>query len=190
MHRLSRFIVAGALLVGTVAVISGSPASAAVPTTTCNSASPAGTVGFATQGIKLETQKPVTFNTTSGAATCNGPIVSAGHWAANFGGIFCNCNTLMGDVGSQVRFTMTWDTPINMGFTQGFARAKASARTATTTTLTYWGTFDDTAGHLYRGRAITGTVTINTSLMTVPLGDCSITSALTGGTAATTFKVY
>lgn len=188
MHRLSRFIVAGALLAGTVVFVSASPSSAAVPTTTCGGSS--GSVAFATQGIKLETQKPVTFNTTSGALSCSGPIVSAGHWAANFGGFFGNCNTLMGDVGSQVRFTMTWDSPVNMGFTQGFARAKVSSRTTTTTTLTYWGTFDDAAGHLYRGRAITGTVVINTSLMTVPLGDCSITSALTGGSATTTFKVY
>ncbi len=189
MHRLSRFIVAGALLAGTVVFVSGSPASAAVPTTTCTGSNNAA-VAFNNSGIVLESQKSVTFATASNTVGCSGPIVSSAHWSANFGGFFGNCNTLMGDVGHSSRFTITWDSPANLGYTQGFARAKVSSRTTTTTTLTFWGTLDDSAGHLYRGRAFTGTVVINTSLMTVPLGNCSITSPLTGGSASTTFKLY
>jgi hypothetical protein len=165
-----------------------SPASAIVYTT-CTGTE--GTETINDWGVYWERAMNAHFTTISGATTCVGTgTVTAAHWNVTFNGHFGNCNTLMGKTGSYSLFTIYWDAPPNMGYTRGVARATVASRTADTTTLTFTGTLNTSAGHLYPGHPFTGTVVFNKSFLSPASGgDCTDTVPLkaTGGSTDTTF---
>jgi hypothetical protein len=189
MRRIG-LIVTGAVLAGALAFAPASRADAVVYTT-CTGTN--GTETINDWGVYWERAMNAKFTTASGSTTCVGTgAVSAAHWNITFVGFFGNCNTLMGKTGSYSLITVYWDAPANMGSTRGVARATVASRTADTTTLTFTGSFNDSAGQLYRNHPFSGTVVFNKSFLPVASGgDCSTTVPLraTGGGTDTTLVV-